>query len=157
MCTAIFPHKTMPTVWHGFFLHPSSMSHTLSTSHCPFSPNLTTPLIISPSLPTSHCPFSPTLTTSLIYISYPLLAFTLFSFSFIYQLTLLNSLRVEEMQSTVDFPSQITLPPVLNGTVSRVFWPFFFLKGFDLGPIWTGKNGFANSFVFAKIFVKNVC
>ena len=46
---------------------------------------------------------------------------------------------------------------VLIGTVSRDFWPFFCLKSFGLGPIWTGKNSFANFFVFANIFVKNVC
>ena len=28
---------------------------------------------------------------------------------------------------------------------------------FYLGLIWTGKNGFANFFVFAKIFAKNEC
>ena len=31
------------------------------------------------------------------------------------------------------------------------------LKRSDLGPIWTSKNDFANFFVFAKIFTKNVC
>ena len=32
------------------------------------------------------------------------------------------------------------------------------IKKLLLGPIWTGKNGFANCFVFAKIFSwKNVC
>ena len=45
----------------------------------------------------------------------------------------------------------------LKGTVSRYFWLFFWLKRLDLGPIWTGKNDFANFFVFAKIFTKNVC
>ena len=39
----------------------------------------------------------------------------------------------------------------------EIFDHFFLLKRFDLGPIWTGKNGFANFFVFAKIFAKNVC
>ena len=28
----------------------------------------------------------------------------------------------------------------------------FLLKRFDLGPIWTGENGFVNFFVFTKIF-----
>ena len=46
---------------------------------------------------------------------------------------------------------------VLIGTVSRDFWPFFCLKSFGLGPIWTGENSFANFFAFANIFVKNVC
>ena len=46
----------------------------------------------------------------------------------------------------------------LEGTVSRDFWPFLFLlKRFDLGPIWTGENGFTHFFVFAKIFAKNMC
>ena len=45
----------------------------------------------------------------------------------------------------------------LKGTVSQDFLTFFWLKRFDLGPIWTGKNGFANFFVFAKILAKNVC
>ena len=34
---------------------------------------------------------------------------------------------------------------------------FFLLKRFDLGPIWTDKKGFANLFVFTKIFAKKVC
>ena len=39
----------------------------------------------------------------------------------------------------------------LKGTVSRDFWQFFGeLKRFDLGPKWTGKNGFANFFVFCE-------
>ena len=43
-------------------------------------------------------------------------------------------------------------------TVSRDFSPIFFgLKRFYLGPVWIGKNSFANFFVFAKIFTKNVC
>ena len=42
----------------------------------------------------------------------------------------------------------------LKGTVSRDFWPIFLPKRFDLGPIWTGKNGFAIFFVFAKILAK---
>ena len=32
----------------------------------------------------------------------------------------------------------------------------FLLKRFDLGPIWTGENGFASFFVFAKIFDRKV-
>ena len=39
----------------------------------------------------------------------------------------------------------------LKGQCHEIFAPFL-LKRFDLGPIWTGKNGFANFFVFAKIF-----
>ena len=30
-------------------------------------------------------------------------------------------------------------------------------KKLCLGPIWTGKNGFAKFFTLAKIFVNNVC
>ena len=45
----------------------------------------------------------------------------------------------------------------LTGTVSQDFLSFVLLKRFDLGPIWTGKNSFANFFVFAKIFAKNMC
>ena len=43
---------------------------------------------------------------------------------------------------------------LLKGTVSRDFRPFFYLKfrPSHLGPIWIVKNGFANFFVFAKIF-----
>ena len=37
-------------------------------------------------------------------------------------------------------------------TVSRDLWLFFLLKRFDLGPIWTDKNGLADFFIFAKIF-----
>ena len=33
-----------------------------------------------------------------------------------------------------------------------MFYHFFGLKKFDVGSIWTGKNSFANFFVFAKIF-----
>ena len=44
----------------------------------------------------------------------------------------------------------------VKGTVLRNVWPFL-LKSFDLGPIWTGKNVFANFFVFARIFAKSVC
>ena len=32
----------------------------------------------------------------------------------------------------------------------------FLRKRFDLGPIWTGENGFASFFVFAKIFDRKV-
>ena len=39
--------------------------------------------------------------------------------------------------------TEITFRLGLKGTVSRDFWPFFWLKRFDLGSIWTGKNGFA--------------
>ena len=38
-----------------------------------------------------------------------------------------------------------------------IFYHFFWLKRLDLDPIWTGKNDFANFFVFAKIFAKNMC
>ena len=31
----------------------------------------------------------------------------------------------------------------------------FLLKRFDLGPIWTGENGFANIFVFSKILTQS--
>ena len=41
--------------------------------------------------------------------------------------------------------------------MSRDFWQFFLLKKLDLGPIRTGKNGFTNFFVFAKIWAKNEC
>ena len=53
--------------------------------------------------------------------------------------------------------TEILSNKVLEGTVSRDFWAFFLLKIFDLGPIWTDENGFANLFIFAKIFAKNVC
>ena len=36
------------------------------------------------------------------------------------------------------------------------FSTFILLKTFDLGPIWTDKNAFANLFVFVKIFHRNV-
>ena len=49
----------------------------------------------------------------------------------------------------------------LKGTVSRDFLPFFsLLKRFYLGPILTGRNGFANFFVCVKIFdskVRKLC
>ena len=41
--------------------------------------------------------------------------------------------------------------------MSQDFWRFFLPKRFDLGPIWTDKNGFANFFIFAKIFSESVC
>ena len=48
--------------------------------------------------------------------------------------------------------SQIAL--ALKWLCHETFHRFFLLKRFDLGPtsIWTGENGFANFFVFAKIF-----
>ena len=51
-------------------------------------------------------------------------------------------------QKTRRLPPQFSPqpPPFLKGTVSQ-----------DLGPIWTGKIGSANFFIFAKIFAKNVC
>ena len=41
----------------------------------------------------------------------------------------------------------------LKGKCHEIVDHFIFLKSFDMGPIWTGKNGFANFIVFAK----NVC
>ena len=47
---------------------------------------------------------------------------------------------------------------IKKGQCNEIFDHFFVLRQiFDLGPIWTGKNGFANYFVFSKIFEKNVC
>ena len=43
----------------------------------------------------------------------------------------------------------------LKGQCREIFDLFFGLT--ILAPIWTGKNGFTNFFVFAKIFVKDVC
>ena len=40
-----------------------------------------------------------------------------------------------------------------KGTMSRDF-RLFFIKKLHLGPIWTGINGFANIFAFAKLFAK---
>ena len=42
---------------------------------------------------------------------------------------------------------------IIKGTVSRNFYDFCFVK---LDPKCTGKNGFANCYVFAKIFDLNV-
>ena len=56
--------------------------------------------------------------------------------------------------STVDCESKCKN---LKGQCHEIFDNFFLLKRFDLGPIWTGKNCFANFFFFSKIFLKNVC
>ena len=40
----------------------------------------------------------------------------------------------------------------VKGILSRDFRTFFWLKRFDLGAIWTGKNGFTTFFVFTEIF-----
>ena len=53
--------------------------------------------------------------------------------------------------------SHILQKGLKRGTVSGVLCQFVLLNRFDLGPIWTGENGFANFFVFVKIFAKNVC
>ena len=42
----------------------------------------------------------------------------------------------------------------LKGTVSRDFRPLFFCLKDSPHMNWTGKNGFANIFVFAKIFYR---
>ena len=43
----------------------------------------------------------------------------------------------------------------LKGTVSQDFWPFFGLKDYPRPHI-NSKNGFANFFIFAKIFDRKV-
>ena len=40
---------------------------------------------------------------------------------------------------------------MLKGQCHKIFGPIF-LKRLDLGPIWTGSNGFENFFVFSKIY-----
>ena len=45
----------------------------------------------------------------------------------------------------------------LKGQCQEIFDHFFCFKIFHLGPNWTGKTGFVNFFVFAKIFAKNEC
>ena len=46
--------------------------------------------------------------------------------------------------------------PLLKGTVSWDFQNLFLLERFYLGPIWTGKNGFANFSILTKIFHRKV-
>ena len=48
--------------------------------------------------------------------------------------------------NSVEYRKYVTL----KGSVSRDFCPFFLVERFNLGPIWTGKNEYANLFVFFK-------
>ena len=46
---------------------------------------------------------------------------------------------------------------LLKGQCHKIYDHFFLLKIFNLGPIWTGKNNFANFIVFAKKFLQKTC
>ena len=54
---------------------------------------------------------------------------------------------------TVSYNVYSTRSRTLKGQCHEIFYiVFFWLKRFDPGSIKTGKNGFANFFVFSKIF-----
>ena len=74
--------------------------------------------------------------------------YTMQIISFIFSSRCVTNTAQRSKQKTRRLPPQFSPqpPPFLKGTVSQ-----------DLGPIWTGKIGSANFFIFAKIFAKNVC
>ena len=77
------------------------------------------------------------------YFSNLFLVIHLFSVSQDFFYYIFHQLRsVAELRKIIFYSKQ-----VLKGQCHEIFDHFF-----DLGPIWTDKNGFVNFFVFAKIF-----